>query len=120
MSDVSYTAEGARIAAEATMGKAALGTTLTGSATAIYGGYTLNEMAMIVGAIAALGGLLVQIAVQWHAWQGRREESQREKEKAQWDKEWHQTRMAALRNRAALKPDDAAFLFQESREGGEQ
>lgn len=44
-----------------------LGSTLTGSGLAIYGGLTANEWALVVGVIVGIGGLCVQIWDKYHA-----------------------------------------------------
>lgn len=101
--------EAARGAADATIGKTALGVTLTGGTAAMYGGYTLNEWAMILGAIAAVGGLLVQCVVQWHAWRLRVAKAKREQE-------WHDTRMAAIARNATTPETDHMGIFCDTRE----
>ena len=84
-------AEAARIAADTAVGKAATGFTLTGSAAVVYGGYTLQEWAMLLGAITALGGLAIQVLTALDARRARQRKTKR-------DEEWHQARMDAWRN----------------------
>ena len=49
-----------------------LGSTLTGSGLAIYGGLTANEWALFIGVIIGVGGLCVQIWDKYHAQQERK------------------------------------------------
>lgn len=51
-----------------------LGSTLTGSGLAIYGGLiTANEWALVIGVIVGIGGLCVQIWDKYHAHTERKE-----------------------------------------------
>lgn len=118
--------DAARLATEATLGKTALGTTLAGSMTAVVGRYTLNDWAIIIGVIAAIGGLLVQIIVQYNAYRIRTKEERRAEEEEKRALEWHATRMAAIAHRLAEKThgdteanfDEAASIFDDSAKGG--
>lgn len=50
-----------------------LGSTLTGSGLAIYGGLTANEWALVIGVIVGVGGLCVQIWDKYNAHTERKE-----------------------------------------------
>lgn len=93
-------AEAARLAADTALANKALLGTVAGSATAVYGGYTLNEWAMVIGALAALLGLAVQVVVQFHSWRLRVTKEQR-------DVEWHKARMASVAARRAARGSDS-------------
>jgi hypothetical protein len=101
--------EAARLAADATAGKAALGATLTGAGAAIYGGYTLNEWAMALGALAAVGGLVFHAYTTIDSALLRRRKERREEE-------WHKTRMAALRTNKTGPDTDHMGIFCDTRE----
>lgn len=73
-----------------TVGGMAGKTTVAGAATLVYGGYTINEIAIFIGAVVAVGGFVVQIIAQYHAAKSR------EKEDARKD-ELHAHRMALIR-----------------------
>ena len=49
-----------------------LGSTLTGSGLAIYGGLTANEWALVIGIVVGVGGLYVQIWDKYHTQQERK------------------------------------------------
>lgn len=105
-------AEAARIAAEATAataGKGALITTVTGGATAIYGGYTLNEWAIVIGVAATLGGLAVQIVVQIDAYIDRKARRKRETE-------LHAARLAVLKSKDKWVLGDRG-VFEDTSDG---
>ena len=65
------------IARDAVISKVATGASVGGGAYAFWGGYTLNEVAMIVGMVVAILGLLVQSCVQFHGWRARCREEKR-------------------------------------------
>lgn len=101
--------EAARASFDAAASKTAFGVTMTGGVTTAYGGYTANEVAMLLGAIAAVGGLIFQAYTTWDAKQVRKRKERREEE-------WHKTRMAALRNNKTGPETDHMGIFCDTRE----
>ena len=73
------------------MGKAGLATTVTGGGAAMWGGFTMNELAMIVGGLATIIGLLMQVYSTYDTRRIRRAKERREIE-------WHHARMKAWRD----------------------
>jgi hypothetical protein len=80
----------AHTATEVAASKTALGATLTGSAAVVYGGYTLQEWVMLLGAATAVMGLVFQAYSTFDSRRARRRQEAR-------DEEWHQARMASWR-----------------------
>ena len=80
MSHQSGAVETARLAIDSTIGTNATKATIAGAATLMYGGYTLSDIAIAVGAVVAVIGLLVQIVSQFHSSVVREREDRRRNE----------------------------------------
>lgn len=91
MNPQSETVETARLAVDSTIGANAAKATVAGAATLVYGGYTINDVAIAVGAAVAVIGLVVQIVSQTHSAMVRVREDRRKEE-------MHQLRMKMLRH----------------------
>lgn len=68
------------MAVDSAIGANATKATVAGAATLMYGGYTLSDIAIAVGAIVAVIGLLVQIVSQFHSSVVREREDRRRAE----------------------------------------
>jgi len=93
MNPQSETVETARLAVDSAIGGNAAKATVAGAATLVYGGYTINDMAIAVGAAVAVIRLVVQIVSQIHSATVRVREDRRKEE-------MHQLRMQMLRHEA--------------------
>lgn len=71
-----------------------LGSTLTGSGLAIYGGLTANEWALVIGVIVGVGGLCVQIWDKYHAHTERKERMRALRARERHERERHKAAMA--------------------------
>lgn len=76
----SETAETARMAIDSAIGGNATKATVAGAATLMYGGYTLSDIAMAVGAVVAIISLLVQTVSHVHSSVVREREDRRRDE----------------------------------------
>jgi len=88
------------------VGGAAGKATVTGGMTLFYGGYSLNDVAMFIGAIIAIAGFITQAVAQYNANQSRKRDDARKDE-------LHAMRMAQLRNAQPKEghvPDHTANL----------
>ena len=72
------------------VGGAAGKATVTGGMTLFYGGYSLNDIAMFIGAIIAIAGFIIQAVAQHNANKSRKRDDARKDE-------MHALRMAQLR-----------------------
>lgn len=72
--------ETARLDIDSARGANATKTTIAGAATLFYGGYTLSDIAMAIGAIVGIIGLLVQTISHAHASVVREREDRRREE----------------------------------------
>lgn len=99
MSTQNETVEVARLAVDsAAIGTNAAKATVAGAATLVYGGYTINDVAMAVGAFVAVIGLIVQIVSQAHSARVREREDSR-------NDEMHKLRMQMLRSSSGESPE---------------
>lgn len=73
-----------------------LGSTIAGSAVALYGGFTANEWAVLVGVVVGVGGLCVQCWTQYHAHQERKVRMKALYSREKRDIERHKATMAEL------------------------
>lgn len=84
----------AEAAASTVGGKVTFGMTHGGAAIGIYGGLTLNELAVVVGIVVSIAGLLGNLAITWH-WKARH--YRLEAERLEWDQRRHERREAERR-----------------------
>lgn len=98
MTSRSETIETARLAVDSTIGSNAAKATLAGAATLAYGGYTINDMAMAVGAAVAVLGFIVQVVAQVHSARVRERNDKRRDE-------MHRLKMLMLTN-GEVHPND--------------
>lgn len=91
MAAQNQTIETARLAVDSAIGSNAAKATVAGAATLAWGGYTINDMAMAVGAVVAVLGFLVQVAAQLHSARVREREDKRREE-------LHRTKMFMIMN----------------------
>ena len=91
MSDISNQA--AQAASDAVMSKVATGMTYGGSATAFFGGLTLNEFAIIFGMVIGLLGFALQVYQTIHKRRVYIEERRLLQERAQREREEHAAKM---------------------------
>lgn len=79
-----------------------LGSTLTGSGLAIYGGLTANEWALVIGVIVGIGGLCVQIWDKYHSHTERKERMRALKRRERHECERHKAAMAEFERTGKL------------------
>lgn len=77
-------------AIDVTIASAASKTAVGGGSVAVFGALTMNELAMVIGMIVGVIGLVVQMLAQWHAFRARTRDERRKDE-------LHQARLQALR-----------------------
>ena len=113
MSNTQEAVEAARIASDVSMGKVGLGLTGAGGPTLFFGGYTLNDVAMILGGVATILGIVLHMYSTYDTRRINREKSQLEREKARMDAEWHRARMQAWKNDSIGASMEEAMAWEE-------
>ena len=86
-----------------------LGSTLTGSGLAIYGGLTANEWALVVGIIVGFGGLCVQIWDKFHSHKERKERLRALRARERYERERHKAAMAEFERTGKMHHGAAAI-----------
>lgn len=86
-----------------------LGSTLTGSGLAIYGGLTANEWALVIGVIVGIGGLCVQIWDKYHAHAERKERRRALRARERYERERHKAAMAEFERTGKMHHGAAAI-----------